>query len=71
MKYVVDRIEGDIVVAVECDTKKVIKIDKSLIDFDIVDGLVITYKNGVYTNNTEETETIKKDIKNRFNKLKK
>ena len=71
MKYIVDRVEGEIVVAIEEESNKVIKIDKSLIGFDVVDGLVINYENGIYKKEIEETEKKKKNIKNRFDKLKK
>ena len=70
MKYIVDRVEGDIVVAIEEKTKKIIKIDKSLIDFDVVDGLVIEYKNGAYYKDIDSTEKKKKEVKSRFDKLK-
>ena len=71
MKYIVDRVEGEIVVAIEEESNKVIKIDKSLIGFDVVDGLVINYENGIYKKEIDETEKKKKNIKNRFDKLKK
>ena len=70
MKYIVDRVEGDLVIAIEEKTNKVIKIDKSLIDFDLFDGLVINYENGIYTKDLESTEKKKKEVKNRFDKLK-
>ena len=71
MKYIVDRVEGEIVVAIEEESNKVIKIDKSLIGFDVIDGLVINYENGIYKKEIDETEKKKKNIKNRFDKLKK
>ena len=70
MKYIVDRVEGEIVIAIEENTNKIIKIDKSLIGFDIVDGQVLNYENGIYTNDIYETNKKKKEIKSRFDKLK-
>ncbi len=70
MKYVIDRIEGDIVTAFELDTDKVIKIDKSLIGFDLSDGMIINYENGIYSFDQEETDKRTKKIKNRFDSLK-
>ena len=70
MKYVIDRIEGDIVVAIEQDTKKVIKIDRSLINCDIYEGLILDYKDGNYTPNEEETKLTELEVKSRFDKLK-
>ena len=70
MKYIVDRIEGEIVIAIESESEKIIKIDKSLLNFDIYDGLVINYNDGVYSCNEEETKKQREDLKKRFDKLK-
>jgi hypothetical protein len=70
MKYVVDRVEGSIIVAQELDSKKMINIDKSLIGFDITDGMVIGYENGNYYEDIETTERLSKETREIFNRIK-
>ena len=65
--YIVDRIEDNYVI-LECDGK-IFEVEKSKIP-NVNEKDILYLNNGKYTKDIEKTEKIKKDIRNRFNKLK-
>lgn len=69
-KYIVDRIEEDIIVLEDEETKEMINVKKDDIGIKVNTGDLIEFKDGKYTINKEETESRKKRIKNKFELLK-
>ena len=48
MKYVIDRIEDNIVVCQNLDNNKMVEIEKSLLPQNIKDGTVLLFENNEY-----------------------
>lgn len=71
MKYAVDRIEDNIVVIEDINTKEKKEIEKSLLPQDIKEGRILTYENNEYKLDLTEEEIRRKKIQERFNRLKK
>ena len=71
MKYVVDRIEDNIVVLENLDDKKKIEIDKKQLPKKIKDGTVLVLKDDKYELDIEEEQKRRQNILERFNRLKK
>lgn len=69
-KYIVDRIEEDIIVLEDEDTKEMVNVKKDDIGIEVNTGDLIEFKDGKYSINSEETESRKKRIKNKFELLK-
>ena len=69
-KYIVDRIEEDMIVLEEEETKKTIDIKKEEIGFEVNTGDLIEFDGKKYILNSEETASRKKRIKNKFELLK-
>ena len=71
--YTVDKIENDVVVLEDRNTKEIKYIDINECDKDIKENVILDYDvdNKMYIINKEETIKIKFNIRNRFNKLKK
>ena len=65
--YIVDRIEGNFVILEFGD--KIIEVEKEKLP-DVKEKDVLYLDNGKYIKDEEKTEKIKKDIRNRFNRLK-
>ena len=65
--YIVDRIEGNYVI-LECNGK-IFEIEKDKLP-DVKEKDILYFENGNYIKDREKTEMIKKDVRNRFNKLK-
>jgi hypothetical protein len=70
MIYIVDRIEDDIAVLENKDTKEIINIPKKDLP-KIKEGSVLKYENDKYTIDKEEEEKRKKAVLEKFNKLRK
>ena len=68
--YSVDRIEEDIVVLENRNTKEIINVDKSILPNNLKEGTILDYINGKYIINEDYTKEIKKDIRNKFDRLK-
>ena len=68
--YSVDRIEEDIVVLENRNTKEIINVDKNILPNNLKEGTILDYINGKYIINEEYTNKIKKDIRNKFDRLK-
>ena len=69
MKYIVDRIEDNIVVLENQDTKEIINIDMSLLPKKIKEGNILIYKNNSYYIDKEAEIKRKKEILEKFKKL--
>ena len=69
-KYIVDRIEEDIIVLEDEETKDMINVKKDEIGIEVKDGDMLDFEDGKYTLNSEETASRKKRIKNKFELLK-
>lgn len=71
MKYVVDRVEKDIVVLESLDGKDKLEINKDELDFKVFDGVVLIKEKDGFALDEETTQKRKEDISSRFSKLKK
>ena len=71
MKYVVDRIEEDIVVLENIETREITNIKISELDFKVREGNILSYENNKYTLDLNTEKLRKEKLRNRFNKLKK
>lgn len=69
--YTVDRIEDDIVILENRNNNTMIEVDIQEFDFDINEGDILDYIDNKYIKNIEKTENKKKDIRSRFDRLKK
>ena len=65
--YIVDRIEGNFVILEFGD--KIIEVEKEKL-LDVKEKDVLYLDNGKYIKDIEKCENIKKDVRNRFNRLK-
>lgn len=70
--YTVERIEENIVVLENRDTKEIINVNINYFDINIKlnDIVIYDYEDNIYKKNKEETEYIKNNIRNRFDRLK-
>ena len=68
-KYVVDRIEGDIVVLQDLSTKKMKNVEKDLLP-KVKEGDALKYENKEYTLDNETKSKREEDIKAKFERLK-
>ena len=70
MKYVIDRIEDNIVVCENLETKEMIELDKSLLPEKIKDGNILIFENNEYKLDLNEEELRRQRIREKFNRLK-
>lgn len=70
MKYIIDRVEDNIVVCENLETKEIIELDKSLLPENIKDGNVLLFENNEYKLDLNEEELRRQRIRERFNRLK-
>lgn len=68
--YTVDRIEDNIVILENRNNSKIIEINKKALPKTIKEGDIINIKDNKCLIDKENTNVVKKDIRNRFNKLK-
>lgn len=68
-RYAVDRIEGDIIVLEELESRQLQMLSKSMIDFDVMEGDIITNKDGIYFNDKKAKEERLEQIKIKFNRV--
>jgi hypothetical protein len=71
MKYVVDRIEEDIIALENIETREITNIKISELDFKVREGNILSYENNKYTLDLNTEKLRKEKLRNRFNKLKK
>ena len=71
--YTVERIENDIFVLEDRNSKKIININKEEMDLNVKvnDIVYYDYEDMIYKLNNDETIIIKNDIRSKFNRLKK
>lgn len=71
MKYAVDRIEDNIVVLEDINTKEKQEVQKELLPSNIKDGTILIFENNEYKLDLNEEELRRKKIQERFNRLRK
>ena len=69
MKYCVDRIEENIAVLENMETRKMENIDIALLPKDIKEGSIIEKKEDIYIHLYDEEEKRNQDISSRFQRL--
>ena len=70
MKYAVDRIEGNIIILENINTKEIKEINKKSISFKVNDGDILVLKNNKYYKDDKLKEERLKIIKEKLDKLK-
>ena len=71
MKYAVDRIEGNIAICENLDTKEIKEVELNLLPKRIKDGTILIYENNKYKIDKNEEEKRRLAILEKFNRLKK
>lgn len=69
MKYIIDRIENNMVICENQETKKMENFDKSMFPEQIKDGDVVIRENDTFRIDEEETENRKEYIEKLMKKL--
>lgn len=69
MKYAVDRIEDNIVVIENLETREIQEIDKESLPENIKEGSILVLDNNEYKLDLNEEELRRKRIQERFNRL--
>ena len=69
-KYSVDRIEEDIIVLENIDNKEIIEINKSELDFEVIDGNILRLVDGKFELDQEVEVSRKESLRERLNRLK-
>ena len=69
--YTVDRIEKEYIVLENRETLEMINVEKKLLPNNIKEQDIVNFINNKYIIDKELTNSTKKNIKDRFNKLKK
>ena len=70
MKYSVDRIEEDIVILQDLDTKEIKEVSKKSISIKVSDGDILVFKNNKYQKDKKLKEDRIKLIQEKMNRLK-
>ena len=70
MIYIVDRIENNIAILENKETKEIVNISLDILPSNLKEGNVLKYENNIYTLDKKEEEERKKTILDKFNKLK-
>ncbi len=71
MKWIIDKIEDKLVTLENDTTKEIITIEKKELPPSIHEGSILIYKNNKYTEQPKEEEQRRKEITERFKKLRK
>ena len=71
MKYAVDRIEDNLVIIENLETKEIIEIGKDKLPEGIKDGTILIYEDEEYKLDLNEEELRRRQIQARFNRLRK
>ncbi len=71
MKYAIDKIENNIIVLENLNTKEITNINKNLLSFKVKEGDILVYQNNKYYLDNNEKEKRIKIIKEKFLKVKK
>ena len=70
MKFVVDRIENEIVILENMKTKEIIEIESSIIPFKVKDGNILNYQDGTYSMGSDYEKKRRDNLRRRLEKLK-
>lgn len=70
MKYSVDRVEDNIIVLQNINTKEIIEINKKDINFKVVDGDIIIFKDNKFIKDEKLKEDRLRLIQEKLNKVK-
>lgn len=71
MKYAVDKIENDIVVLENIENCEIKEVPITELPNNIKEGNILKYENDIFIKDVQEEIKRRKNIKNRFNCLKK
>ncbi len=71
LMYTVDRIEKEYIVLENRETLEMINVEKEMLPNNIKEQDIVNFINNKYIIDKELTNSTKKNIKDRFNKLKK
>ena len=71
MKYSVDRIENDIAVLENIETKEILEIEKKNLPKETKEGTILLFEAQQYKIDKVEEENRREFLKNKFNRLKK
>ncbi|MGN1337031.1 MAG: DUF3006 domain-containing protein [Candidatus Coprovivens sp.] len=71
MKYAIDRIENNIAILENLETKEIIEVDISLLPEESKESSIITIIDNEYKLDIEDEQERKESLLNRFNKLRK
>ncbi len=71
LMYTVDRIEKEYIVLENRETLEMINVEKKMLPNNIKEQDIVNFINNKYIIDKELTNSTKKNIKDRFNKLKK
>lgn len=69
-KYSVDRIEEDTIVLENIENNEIIEINKSELDFEVVDGNILKLVDGKFVLDKETEVSRKESLRERLNRLK-
>ena len=69
-KYSVDRIEEDIIVLENIDNKEIVEVNKTELDFEVVDGNILKLVDGKFVLDQETEVRRKESLRERLNRLK-
>lgn len=69
MKYIIDRIEDNIAVLEQQDTKEFINISTKHLPHGIKEGMILSLINNIYTIDIKATEKREKEILEKFKRL--
>ena len=70
MKYAIDRIENNIAVLENIDTRDIIEVDTNKLPNNIKEGMILNYCNEEYTIDLNEEEVRRKRIEEKLDRLK-
>ena len=71
MKYVVDKIEGNITIIESLDTKEKKEVLLEVLPSNIKEGTILTYENNIFTKDEVLEQQRRTSIQNKFDKLRK
>lgn len=69
MKYIIDRIEDNIAILEQQDTKEFININTNILPTGIKEGMILSIINNTYTIDIKATEKRKKEVLEKFKRL--
>lgn len=69
MKWIIDRIEENIAILENEETKEIKEIDSSLLPYSIHEGSILLFQNNKYQELKKEEQEKRKKVEERFKKL--